>query len=529
MVKKLFLFSIPLLFSCHVAKVQKKFPVIPLPSETSLSNGYFTISQNTSIVDEKNLFQNEINYFNEFLSSHYGFALTQISGTLPSGIIALKSKENAAATDESYSIKIDTSGIEITGTEAGIFYAIQTLKQTVQSNRGLKIPGGLIKDSPEYKWRGMHLDVCRHFFSVKEVKKYIDLLSLYKLNTFHWHLTDDQGWRIEVKEYPLLTSVGSKRKETLVGNPRPDAKFDGIPYGGFYTQEEIKEVVQYAAERHITVVPEIEMPGHSLAAVAAYPQLSCRQQPVEVGTTWGVFDDVYCPGNDSTFFILENILDEVCELFPGKYIHIGGDECQKERWKTCAKCQARIKAEGLKDEHELQSYFIRRIEKYLNDKGRQIIGWDEILEGGLAPNAAVMSWRGTTGGIEAAKQNHYVVMSPGKPCYFDHYQSKNKEQEPIAIGGYNPLKAVYNYEPTPEELTSEQKQFILGAQGNVWTEYISTFSHLEYMSVPRMAALSETLWTSKPNKKYSRFIKRLKVQSRLLDKMKVNYAKHFLK
>ncbi|MBK5284749.1 MAG: beta-N-acetylhexosaminidase [Bacteroidia bacterium] len=410
-----------------------------------------------------------------------------------------------------------------------IFYAMQSLLQLCEASNfsTLRIPCARITDFPNYSWRGMHLDVCRHFFTKEEVKKYLDLLALYKFNIFHWHLTEDQGWRIEIKKYPLLTEIGSQRKETIIGKPSDSAKYDGKPYGGYYTQYDVMEIVEYAQSLHITIVPEIEMPGHALAALSAYPEFSCCNEPLETATTWGVFDDVYCAGNDSTFEFLENILTEVCDLFPGKYIHIGGDECPKDRWMLCEKCQRRIKNEDLKDEHELQSYFISRIEKFLNARGKQIIGWDEILEGGLAPNAAVMSWRGTDGGIDAAKQKHYVVMSPGKPCYFDHYQSKNKKKEPLAIGGYNPLQNVYAYIPTPDVLSREEKKFIMGAQGNVWTEYITDFKHVEYMSVPRMCALAEALWTPPAKKNYINFISRLNIHSKLLDRMNVNYAKHF--
>jgi hexosaminidase len=313
----------------------------------------------------------------------------------------------------------------------------------------------------------------------------------------------------------------------MVGHYR-DQRYDSIRYGGSYTTEDIKEVIEYAAARHITIVPEIEMPGHALAALAAYPELSCTGGPFEVGKTWGVFDDVYCAGNDSVFRFLEQVLDEAVRLFPGKYLHIGGDECPKTRWKTCTKCQKRMKDEGLKDEHELQSYFIRRIEAYLNKKGRQIIGWDEILEGGLAPNAAVMSWRGTEGGIAAAKQKHEVVMTPGSPCYFDHYQHANKEKEPVAIGGLNTLETVYAYEPIPAKLSIEEQKFILGAQGNVWTEYINTFSQVEYMALPRMCALAEVLWSPAENRYYPHFKGRLRSQIKMLDHWKTNYAKHFL-
>ncbi|MBL7747482.1 MAG: family 20 glycosylhydrolase, partial [Chitinophagaceae bacterium] len=342
----------------------------------------------------------------------------------------------------------------------------------------LKIPFLYIEDTPRFAYRGMHLDVARHFQPVSFVKKYIDYLALHKINKFHWHLTEDQGWRIEIKKYPRLTQVGGWRNGTIIGR-YPGTGNDKIKYGGFYTQEEIKEVVKYAADRYIDVIPEIEMPGHSSAAIAAYPQLSCfpeiptinyfpkdcewygDKNGKQVQQTWGVFDDVFCAGNDSTFIFLQNVLDEVLALFPSKYIHVGGDECPKENWKKCNKCQMRIKNEGLSDEHHLQSYFIQRMEKYLNDKGRILIGWDEILEGGLAPNAVVMSWRGETGGIEAAQQKHQVIMSPGNPVYFDHTQSENEDS--VTIGGFNPLEKVYAYDPIPAKLQEPASQYVMGA------------------------------------------------------------------
>ena len=417
-----------------------------------------------------------------------------------------------------------------------MFYGMQTLIQLLPlaKSADVKIPCAQISDAPRYQWRGMHLDCSRHFFTKEEVKKYIDYLAMYKFNVFHWHLVDDQGWRIEIKKYPFLTTVGGKRKETLIGKTinkdgtvSEGDKFDGKEYGGFYTQEDVKEIVAYAQSNYITVLPEIEMPGHSMAALAAYPEFSCTGGPFETLTRWGVSGDSYCGGNEETFIFLENVLDEVMALFPSKYIHIGGDECEKGRWKTCEKCQKRIVDEKLKNVEELQSYFIKRIEKHVNSKGKQIIGWDEILEGGLAPNAAVMSWRGIKGGVDAAKQKHYVVMSPGKPCYFDHYQSKDKAKEPLAIGGFNPLDSVYLYNPTPKSLTEEESKFILGAQANVWTEYILDFKQVEYMSMPRMAALSEVLWTPLDKKNFKDFVVRLKLHAPLLDKMGVNYAKHF--
>ncbi len=419
-----------------------------------------------------------------------------------------------------YTMKINHDGVYIAGdNETGAFYGVQTLLQLlpVQKTGSLEIPYVSIKDYPRFLYRGMHLDVGRHFFGVNEIKKYIDYLAYHKFNTFHWHLTEDQGWRIEIKKYPLLTSVGGFRNGTIIGH-NPGTGNDSLHYGGFYTQEEVKEIMKYAQDRYITIIPEIELPGHASAAIAAYPQLSCfpdestkispkiswngSRTGKQVQQSWGVFEDVYCP-SDSTFTFLENVLDEVMELFPSKYIHIGGDECPKDAWKRSPFCQQLIKEKNLKDEHGLQSYFISTIEKYLNSKGRKIIGWDEILEGGLAPNATVMSWRGEEGGIAAARQHHNVIMTPGTYCYFDHSQNKNEDS--VTIGGYLPFEKVYSYEPVPKELNEEEAKFVLGAQGNVWTEYIGNMSKLEYMIFPRMSALSEVLWSPKTNRDWNKF------------------------
>lgn len=536
--KRLLLLS--LLISNILLAQKQVLPIIPYPNEVTWQSGQFVLSPQTKIVVKNGAFKSDVDLFNDYLEKNYGFKLEIVDNILKTGnFISFTYPDFEAGFYENYHLDINPARITITaeGKGAGAFYALQTLIQLIptQEVKNLKVapqktfelPCITIKDRPSYTWRGMHLDVCRHFFPTSFIKKYIDILAMYKLNTFHWHLTEDQGWRIEIKKYPKLTSVGAWRNGTMIGK-YSDKKYDSIRYGGFYTQEEIKEIVAYAAARHITVVPEIEMPGHSLAAIAAYPWLSCTGQAQEVAKGWGVFDDVYCT-KDSVFNFLQDVLDEVIALFPGKYIHIGGDECPKTRWKTCANCQSRIKQLGLKDEHELQSYFITRMEKYLNSKGKQIIGWDEILEGGLAPNAAVMSWRGTESGIAAAKQKHFVVMSPGKPCYFDHYQSKNKEKEPLAIGGFNPLDSVYNYYPTPKTLTDKEAEYIMGAQGNVWTEYILNEKQVEYMAVPRLIALSEVLWTQPEYKNFNNFVLRLKKNSAILDKMNVNYAKHFLK
>ena len=521
---------------------KKVVAIIPLPKELKTSDGNFVLSAQTKIVlmNDAKGFKPEVDYMNNFFKTNYDFELP-IVNILPTdgNYIIVISPEEKIGQIENYDLSINQNQILFSSEgNAGIFYGMQTLIQLLplQKSTEIKIPCVQISDAPRYQWRGMHLDCSRHFFKKEEVKKYIDYLAMYKFNVFHWHLVDDQGWRIEIKKYPLLTSIGGKRKETIIGKPAwekdgtpsKNDKYDGISYDGFYTQEDVTEIVAYAQSKYITVLPEIEMPGHSLAALAAYPQFSCTGGPFETFTKWGVSDDVYCAGNDETFTFLQDILAEVMPLFPGKYIHIGGDECLKERWKDCPKCQKRIRDENLKNEEGLQSYFIKRIEEYVNGKGKQIIGWDEILEGGLAPNAALMSWRGIAGGIAAAKQKHFVVMSPGKPCYFDHYQSKDKIKEPLAIGGFNPLDSVYLYNPTPKALTEEEAKFIMGAQANVWTEYIVDFKQVEYMSVPRMAALSEALWTPLDKKNYKNFIVRLKLHAPMLDKMGVNYAKHFM-
>ena len=373
-----------------------------------------------------------------------------------------------------------------------------------------------INDYPRFSWRGMHLDVGRHMFSVEFIKKYLDLMAMFKMNVFHWHLTEDQGWRIEIIKYPKLTEISAFRTE-----------HDGTVYGGFYTQDDIREIVAYAAERQITIVPEIEMPGHCMATLAAYPELSCTGGPFEVPSVWGVKKDVYCAGKEETFEFLENVLLEVMDLFPGEYIHIGGDEVPKDRWEKCSKCQARMRKEGLADEHELQSYFIKRMETFLNEHGRKLIGWDEILEGGLAPEATVMSWRGEKGGIEAAEMGHEVVMTPNSHCYFDHYQADPSTQ-PKAIGGLTTLYDVYHYQPLPDELNEIEKELILGAQGNVWTEYIKTPEQVEYMALPRMIALAEVDWSPERRINWIRFIRKIKAQFKRLDVMDVKYCKAIL-
>ena len=505
---------------------------IPAPVQVASDTGVFRATSATSIVYAQLSLKDEALALQAELKNVLGTQpLVSYDQTGKTKGIRLAIVNIDSVPEGGYSMVIRKDHIELTAPDdAGIFNGVQTLAQLLPvpalnaSARpaGIDIPCMSITDFPRFAWRGMHLDVCRHFFPVDPVKKYIDLLARYKMNTFHWHLTEDQGWRIEIKKYPKLTEVGAWRSGSEYG-PYSDRTFDSTRYGGFYTQEEIREMVAYAQSKHVAIVPEIEMPGHSLAALAAYPEFSCTGGPFEVEKGWGVFEDVFCP-KEETFTFLENVLTEVMDLFPGEYIHIGGDECPKERWKTCAHCQALMKSEGLKDEHELQSYFIRRIETFVNKKGRKIIGWDEILEGGLAPNAAVMSWRGTEGGIAAAKARHNVVMSPGSHCYFDHYQG-DPANEPLAIGGFTTVQKVYSYEPVPAELNADEAKYILGAQGNVWTEYITTPEQVEYMAVPRMLALAEVLWSPKEKRDEADFVRRLEHEFTALSALDVHYSK----
>lgn len=519
MVKCVFRSFALVLVSFSLSMSIKAQSIIPAPVE---SRGNSTVSAKaleSVFTDNKNL-MDEIAVYQQFRQQLKLPAIQFSESNTPRLLCRIDKKMK----EEAYRFDVLNDGsLQISGSESGVFYGLMTLLQLESQQRNSKsFSFPMIDDAPAFAWRGLHLDVSRHFFPVSFIKKYIDLLALHKMNTFHWHLTDDQGWRIEIKKYPELTRIGSKRKESCVGKYIDPYVGDNTPVSGFYTQEEIKEVVRYATARHINVVPEIEMPGHALAALSAYPQFACHKGPKEVLTKWGVSDDVFCT-NDSTLRFLKNILDEVFQLFPSPYIHIGGDEVPKTRWKACASCQKTMAKNKLKNEEELQSYFIRKIDAYITSKGRKTIGWDEILEGGLAPGAAVMSWRGTEGGIAAAKQKHKVVMSPGTHCYFDHYQG-NVHQEPLAIGGYTPIEKVYEYNPIPEALNAEEAQYILGAQANVWTEYIPNTRHVEYMAYPRAAALSEVLWTGKQRPGFEDFKERLRTHFHFLDSLKVNYA-----
>jgi hexosaminidase len=510
--------------------------IIPKPEKMELVAGAFKLTRQTKIIADTAL-REEGRLLAEQLRRSTGYKFpVSVKAQASSAKDAIVLTTQGAKGDlgaEGYELDVTAGGVVIRApAAAGIFYGTQTLLQLLppqvlaaKAAPGVAwtVPCVHIEDAPRFKWRGMMLDVARHFFTKAEVEHTLDAMALHKLNTFHWHLTDDQGWRIEIKKYPLLTKVGAWRK-SIGFNLDPKASHaygaDGR-YGGFYTQDDIREVVAYARARHITIVPEIEMPGHACAALMAYPQYSCTGGPFTTDLPGGVFNGIYCAGNDDAFAFVDDILGEVIELFPSKYIHIGGDEVLPDNWKNCPKCQARMRQEGLHEEKELEAYFIRRIEKYINSRGRNLIGWSEIREGGLAQNAAVMDWIG--GAVEAASAGHDTVMSPLLDCYFDHYQSTNLAAEPHAIGGYLPLSQVYAFEPMPAKLEARFQSHILGAQANVWTEYMPSIQHVQYMMFPRACALSEVVWSPRESHDWNDFTHRLETDCRRLDQMGINY------
>lgn len=529
--------TLSLLASCtpklNTNSYQGTAAIIPQPQQLTKQEGYFSLTEGAKIILSDQSAKLAAQYLADKIQSATGVQLNTETNTAAQKNAIVFIQDKSIAHEEGYRLTVNQNEIQIAAkTGQGAFYAVQSLLQLMpvgvfgqQTFEGLdfQIPYVKIEDAPRFSYRGMHLDVCRHFFSVKDVKRYIDLLSIHKINYFHWHLTEDQGWRIEIKKYPKLTEVGAYRKETLVGhyNDQPH-QFDGKPYGGFYTQEEVKEVIAYANERFITIIPEIELPGHAQAALAAYPEFGCIDEPVEVLTKWGISENVYCP-TEATFTFLNDVLNEVMDLFPGEYIHVGGDECPKIQWAESKFCQELIRKKKLKDEYELQSYFISRIEKYINAKGKKMIGWDEILEGGLAPNATVMSWRGVEGGIAAATQGHDVVMTPTSHCYFDHYQSQHKA-EPLAIGGFLPIEKVYGFEPVPADLPADKAKYVIGAQANLWTEYIPTVEKLDYMAYPRTCAIAEIGWSAKDQRSFPNFVQRLDPHFQRLEAYGVNAA-----
>lgn len=524
------------IYAQNVSQDAARYALIPQPVKLVSRSGSFRITKSTAIYANQE-FAAVAHRFARDIANATGFdiAVKPLASQTPSGIVIRKRSDIAA---EGYQLDVSPSRITIfSSTPAGVFYAFETIKQLMPSDiyREAPLPDALwtvqaaqIEDAPRFSWRGAHLDVSRHFFSKEFVRKYIDLLARHKLNRFHWHLTDDQGWRIQINKYPLLTEIASCRDSTLVGRYVSDpAKrvYDGKPHCGFYTQDDVREIVAYAAERMITVVPEIEMPGHAQAVITAYPYLSSRPDTMPgVWQSWGVSPFILNP-SDSAVTFMQNVLSEVLELFPSSWIHVGGDEATKVQWKANPSIQERIQSLGLKDENEMQSWFIRQMDTYLTSHGRRLIGWDEILEGGLAENATVMSWRGMDGGIAAAKSGHDVVMAPVSYTYLDYYQSRDRAKEPLAIGGFVPLDSVYAFEPVPSVLSAEEAKHILGAQAQVWTEYILTPKHVEYMAYPRLTALSEVVWSPKSARNFSDFLARLTVHLKRLDAMDVNYRK----
>lgn len=512
------------------------FNIIPRPQQVNVSNDApFTLNAKTviSLGTNSQDMKRNANMLASYIEQATG--IRPAVGKSKNGTAIVLTIDKTIANAEGYKLDADAKHIRIAGASAaGVFYGIQTLRKSLPLVNGkaskVSIPAVHITDAPRFAYRGTHLDVSRHFVTVDSVRQFIDMLALHNINRFHWHLTDDQGWRIEIKKYPLLTQIGSKRAQTVIGHN--SGKYDGKPYSGFYTQKQIRDIVKYAADRYITIVPEIDLPGHMQAALAAYPDMGCTGGPYEVWQKWGVSDNVLCAGNDKTLTFIDNVLKEITQLFPSKYIHVGGDECPKTQWQKCPKCQARIKAlnleakDGHSAEERLQSYIITHASNYLKSLGRNTIGWDEILEGGLAEGATVMSWRGESGGIAAAKQHHDVVMTPNSYLYFDYYQSLDKANEPLAIGGYLPLETVYSYEPMPKELTADEARHIIGVQANIWTEYMPTFKQMQYMALPRLAALSEVQWSQPALKDYNSFNNRLTEFTHLYDRLGYNYAKH---
>ena len=540
--KKLFLFSIAALMFSACTKQQipvANYSIIPLPKEVTMNDdGTFELSPKTVVYYEAGL-QREAQFLSEYVNDIMGYALkTQEYQGQPNGIV-LKLVPEDFDQAEAYEINITPKQITVKGADAaGVFYGIQTLRKSLpipqssifNSQLSIGFHCGTIKDYPNFPYRGMHLDPCRHFFPIDSVKVYIDMMALHNMNQFHFHLSEDQGWRIEIKKYPELTEIGAYRDGTVIGHN--GNLYDTIRHGGFYTQDELRDLIQYAAERHINIIPEIDLPGHMQAALACYPQLGCTGGPYEVWRRWGVSDDVLCAGNEEAMRFVEDVLNEVMDVFPSPYIHIGGDECPKVRWEKCPKCQAKIKELGIKGDERfskedyLQSYVMNRMAKVVETRGRRVIGWDEILEGDVSQSTIIMSWRGTEGGIEAARKGQDVIMTPLSHLYFDYYQSEDIASEPMCIGGYLPVERVYEFQPLPEELTPEQQKHIIGVQANIWTEYIASFHHVQYMALPRMDALTELQWNNPQERDFEAFVKRCLHMAQLYDLYGYTYADH---
>ncbi len=525
------LYSGLMIHTSEHGKTASSLNIIPEPASTEVFDGSFTLAETTPVYADCEKSEETAQYFAEELSKRAGLNVevdTTGSGDDEEGVYLEITDNVDLPHEEGYHLEIEENRVKVrASTQQGLFYGIQSLLQLIDPVEEMGEPQALpslkITDYPEFDWRGMHLDVCRHFFSTDFIKEMLDLMAMHKMNSFHWHLTEDQGWRIEIEEYPRLTEVGAWRD--CIGfelDPADSTHYNEKgEYGGYYSREEIKEIIEYAQSLHINIVPEIEMPGHAMAALTAYPELSCTGGPFEIPLRGGVFDDVFCAGKDETFEFLKNVLSEVIDLFPGKYVHIGGDECPKTRWEECEDCQQRIEEEGLADEDELQSYFIHRIEEFLSEKDKRLIGWDEIKEGGLAPGATVMSWRGKDPGIQAAKDGHDVVMSPTSHCYFDFYQWE--AEEPRAIGGLIKLEDVYTFRPAPPEIPEDKRHHILGGQGNIWTEDLPNRDAVTYMALPRMSALSETVWSPEDKRDWEDFSQRLLVHLQRLEARDVDY------
>ena len=528
-----FFLTLALVAACAKPQPQA-FQVIPMPADVTLSEGAFLVKGTAIAVDPAmdEASKAAVQRFVQALETATGTKTKQADGGISFVLDPSLAPEEYVLDIQPKAVRVEASALN------GFVYACETLKQmlpaaiygSVKAKADWVLPCGHIEDRPRFAYRGMHLDACRHFFSIEETKRYLDVMTAYKLNRFHWHLTEDQGWRMEVKAYPRLTEVGAWRNGTVI--KKDWGSNDGIRYGGFYTQEEMKEIVAYAAERGITVIPEVDLPGHMVAALAAYPELGCTGGPYEVWTRWGVAPDILCAGNEAVYTFLETVLTELVDVFPSEYIHIGGDEAFNEEmgipWDHCPKCAAKMRQLGIKKgpmaKHYLQNYVTARMQDFLNSKGRKIIGWDEVLEGNLAPGATVMSWRGVKGGIEAANKGFDAIMTPNSYLYFDYYQSQERDKEPFGIGGYLPVENVYAYEPF-EGLTPEAQPHILGVQANLWTEYVATPEHLEYMLLPRMCALSEVQWCAADRKDYARFDASLDHSFAILDAMGMNYCK----
>lgn len=534
--KKLLLTLAAGIVLCSCGSHDPQIAIVPYPNHLETGRGTYRVTDRPVTCDSRTDERTQravVGFAARLATVTGGTNPVTVADEVPASGIRFVTDESLPA--EGYELNVDGEGIEVRASQfPGFLYALQSLEQLLPAavygtepapDAAWEVPCVKIADAPRFAYRGMHLDVARHFFSVDEVKRYIDVMAIHKLNTLHWHLTDDQGWRIEIKKYPELTRVGSVRGETPIGHHHTSSEYDKTPHGGYYTQKQIREIVKYAADRYITVIPEIELPGHAVAALTSYPWLGCKGEGYEVRRRWGISKEVFCPGKETTFEFLQNVFAEVLELFPSEFIHIGGDECPKDSWKQCPLCQERIRTEGLKDEFELQSYTVRRMEKWLREHGRKIIGWDEILEGGVSPTATVMSWRGSKGGIAAAKAGNHVIMAPNVHCYLDYYQTKTPTKEPMAIGGYVPMRKVYELDPY-DQLTPGERAYILGVQGNLWTEYIATFPHLKHMLLPRLAAIAEVGW-SYDRKDFDDFKHRMNSLRKCYDAAGLNYATYF--